>query len=371
MERVKPLIRLVSFNEAQVIKATEIAKEASLIGTHSRGVFTLEIESVLASGNTVELFARVFKNGEQVGFGPRGDVDFERFRIVNPPIMVPDGTFVEEVKPHPLDPNLLMDTKTENFKEDPVEAVLQVLDKTLASIDTSKGSRNIILGKHGSTVSTFFPSYDGGPVRSIADPGETWATLKASAGTSVNASGATGYECYTIAATTSNQWRFLGQVLTAFDTSSIPDTDTVTAATYSHYGATADGGKVDSGAGYSLVVVEGTFGGGPIVSGDYELFNTTALSSTLALSSWTDGAYNDFALNASGLAVISKTGTTKLTLLFEQDRSGTPVTWVSAANDGINSSYSEQTGTSQDPQLVVTHSEVIRTSPTLLMMGVG
>ena len=52
----------------------------------------LEIEIVktnLIEGG-IEVFARAWRDGNQIGFGADGSVDVERFKVFNPPILVLD-----------------------------------------------------------------------------------------------------------------------------------------------------------------------------------------------------------------------------------------------------------------------------------------
>src|SRR3990167_768249 len=58
----------------------------------------IEITSITAIEGGVELLARAWENGKQIGFGPDGSVDLERFRFFNPPILVddPNGDIVRE-----------------------------------------------------------------------------------------------------------------------------------------------------------------------------------------------------------------------------------------------------------------------------------
>lgn len=81
-------------------------------------------------------------------------------------------------------------------------------------------------------------------------------------------------------------------------------------------------------------------------------------STPLALSSVSTGAYNDISLNSSGIAAISKTGVTKLALVFEHDRANTEPAWVSNFSEWyLNFTFADNG--SNKPELVITY-----TTPT-------
>src|SRR3989344_2016473 len=51
---------------------------------------TREIQSVQKIEGGIEILARAWKDGKQLGFGKDGSVEIERFKIFNPPILVDD-----------------------------------------------------------------------------------------------------------------------------------------------------------------------------------------------------------------------------------------------------------------------------------------
>lgn len=146
------------------------------------------------------------------------------------------------------------------------------------------------------------------------------------------------------------QWTTILRSWFPFDTSSIPDTDTIIAATSSIKGQEVlDNATIDQ----SLSLVNGP------TDCDYASFGTTQYdSSDIAWGSLSASSYNDFALNAAGLAAINKLGTTNLGYRTSGDRSGTepahPGAGISARDDFVGY-YSEQGGTSEDPKLVIEH----------------
>lgn len=104
--------------------------------------------------------------------------------------------------------------------------------------------------------------------------------------------------------TSSGQWQFITRGIALFDTSSIPDTTTITSATLSLYGyAKTDNLNTSPDINiYSSNPASNT----ALVGADYSTVGSTAFSTAISYSSWVIEGYNNFALNANGLASISK-----------------------------------------------------------------
>jgi hypothetical protein len=133
-----------------------------------------------------------------------------------------------------------------------------------------------------------------------------------------------------------------------FDTSSIPDGDTITSATFSWYfNSDTDGGNAND---TNLALVSSDPASNTaIATGDYDATGSTSFGT---MDAWTtNGQYNDITLNASGLANISKTGISKFAIVNANDLSAT-------APNGLNQKrcyMADNTGTDKDPKLVVTY----------------
>lgn len=96
-----------------------------------------------------------------------------------------------------------------------------------------------------------------------------------------------------------------------------------------------------------------------LVTGDYDNFGTTRYATDLTLAGMTTGQYNDWTLNATGLAAISKTATrTKFGIRIDDDIDNTAPTWASDKFAQCSASSANAAGTTEDPKLVVTHSSV-------------
>jgi hypothetical protein len=100
-----------------------------------------------------------------------------------------------------------------------------------------------------------------------------------------------------------------------FDTSSLPDTAVITAATLSLYGY-IDASQTD----FDITVVNGSLLNDPIVAGDYgDLLNQTTSGGTFNTSGFSTSGYNDIPLNTVGMGWISKTGMTQFGLRSSRD----------------------------------------------------
>jgi len=218
---------------------------------------------------------------------------------------------------------------------------------------------DVVYPVHTDATSTFYPDPDpetttvDGLVRCDSSP-RTFSGERDNAGGQAFPSLNTArveIECHS----NTNTFRYMGRTHALFDTSSIPDLDTVTGATLSLYGFEL----VTTLEADEVAVVSGSPASDTdLVPTDYATthFGATELAPRVPSSAWSTSGYNDFALNASGLATISKTGLTRLGLRLGLDLDNEAPTWASG-NPAIRIRWysADQTGTSQDPTLVVSH----------------
>jgi hypothetical protein len=379
--------------EKSLVKAQEISKlnHSGLFNVSEYGVRIEIIGDVIPIKvnelNGIEIFARAWKNGKQLGFGKDGSVEIERFRIFNPPILVsdPNGLIIREGTD---DTTLIPQQK--HFREDPLEAIRQSIAHTVKLV--GKENANIIIGKVGNTTSTFYPdanaestSVDGNVQR--AGVQEAFATIVAGAGTTVQdadpVDGTTnlleGVRARFGAA--DPNFSRVGRDIFLFDTSAIPDTDTISSATFSMYGAgSLEQTAINATDRVMHIVATTPASNTALAAADYGQFGTTSFGSFdpgASFASWAT-AYNDFTVNATGLANISKTGITKFGVRLYADMVGS---WTSgwgglgATSDSrLYCQYADTAGTANDPKLVVVHSGAAVTAypgGSFLLMGVG
>jgi hypothetical protein len=190
---------------------------------------------------------------------------------------------------------------------------------------------------------------------------ESWSTIRLGAGNESADTFATvseGPVVYTGAS--AGLWRYMSRVICLFNTSALAR-GAVTAATFSVYGLNKYNASFDPSLSvYSTTPASNT----AIVNADYGTFGSTALADTVAYASVTTAGYNDFTLNATGLAAVSVSGITKLGLRLTADADNAEPTWGSAvARSGFGFYLADQTGTANDPKLVVTYEPASRVPP--------
>lgn len=135
-----------------------------------------------------------------------------------------------------------------------------------------------------------------------------------------------------------------------FDTSALTSSANISAATFSIAGtgtATADDDVS------TIHIVSSTPAANTTLAlEDYDQVGSTSFAS-LAMASWvtTLDTYNGFALNASGLANISKTGVSKFATRNSRDLDNSAPTGTNQATCFL----SDVAGTTSDPKLVITY----------------
>lgn len=195
----------------------------------------------------------------------------------------------------------------------------------------------------------------------------SWATLHdGTDGNDANASGTAAPVVSIRASTTLNQYQGLYRCAFLFDTSSIDDAATVSSAIFSVYGT----GKTDTpGWTPNVNVYTSTPASNTnITTADYDQFGTTAQCDTaITYSGWSTTGYNDFTLNATGRGNVSKTGISKFaTRNAQYDVANSAPTYYNGGNySELDGYFADQTGTTNDPKLVVTYSTSTAYTKTL------
>lgn len=303
----------------------------------------IEIIEVNEIEGGVEIFARAWSNGQQIGFGNNGSVDIERFRIFNPPILVPDPNGEIAIEVGSLE--LGVPITTERYREDPEEATLQVLERTIAGMANAHLNTTIELGKRGNTTSTFYAGANDGYAFDVET---TWAAVRSAAGQG------SSYTATILAVQasreTASEWVIYRSPM-PFDTSAIPDSDVISAANIYFTPQTADTGGADAQSMCLDKVTTIT-----PATGNYNITNhaTVDQATRLAISTMSVNTETNLALNATGISNINKTGTTNFGFRFSFDMDNTTPASVSAVQR-IFPYASEQSGTTRDPRLVVEH----------------
>lgn len=217
-------------------------------------------------------------------------------------------------------------------------------------------------------ASNFYPdptpettTFDGW-ARRYDDPADnTWDEIHDNAGNGAADDGS-GITNLLHGYTANNLYINLIRCIYLFDTSAIPDSDTISAATLSIYGSGVDDSSwnnADISANIYQVTPSSTV---TIATSDYNLANWSSVAgcdTSIDATAWAAGApgYFDFELNATGLALLSKTGVSKLGM--REATFDAPdidcTTQAGAERQGLQGYFSEQAGFTNDPKLVVTH----------------
>ena len=207
---------------------------------------------------------------------------------------------------------------------------------------------------------TVYPSLDGHVAHGSVDL--TWANLVIAAGNYVKADGTSGALINISASATTNQWMTLYRSIFCFDTSALPSICVIQSATFSLRGVAT---KADA---LSITPNINVYASAPasdtvLAAGDFDSLGTTAFCDTpITYAGWDESAtYNDFVLNAAGLAAISKTGITKLGIRNANydvaealDPGNHAPNWTSLAGSTLYCYFVER-GTTLRPKLIIVY----------------
>lgn len=207
---------------------------------------------------------------------------------------------------------------------------------------------------------TFYPdahpetsSVDGELYHSVA-AGASWATLRDGAGTYAVPTATLGYVGMTSDDET-DKWANIERCVFLFDTSSLAGR-TVISATLSIRGySKADGLSCTPDINiYSSNPASNT----NLVAGDYDSLGTAAFCDTaITYTGFNTSGYNDFVLNASGLAAINTSGISKFGARnTNYDVANSAPSWAASKSSRFRMCYAEY-GAGYQPKLVVTYTQ--------------
>lgn len=183
--------------------------------------------------------------------------------------------------------------------------------------------------------------------------GESFNDLRSNAGTLADATDIWGPIASLKGGTVLDEFTRIDRGIFLFDTSPIEDDATINSATLSFYGDYKENslGLSDAEAGLALVSASPA-ADNTLANADYQSLGSTRYASDIAYSSFTVAAYNDFPLNAAGLAAISKTGLSRFGTRQAIDLDGGTPSWVSGAISELWILFRD-TGLPTSPKLVV------------------
>ncbi len=365
----------LTIKEKANLKGQEIAKKTQLgIYENTQYGVRVEILEVNTIEGGVEVFARAWRGGEQLGFGSDGSVDIERFLSYNPPILVKDPNgpivreWISEITGEPMQ---------RKFREDLLEALRQDLAHTI--FVSGKEGTEIVAGKLGSTISTFRPAAGANePVDGYSGccaGNQSWSNVQSQTGSSTNGPSGTNLRVsLTSSSTDSSNWRDQQRSWAGFDTSPITP-DTVDSGTFSLVGNTEFAVQADN---HDINI---TGGSGPadtasIATGDYEIakFNATLLSDNGIGNDDMDvggSTFNNWTLNGDGITAIVTDGLTWIAVRHLPDITNTEPPNYAGQQDvvGLLFDSADTAGTTTDPKLVVDHEAAGAAAPRREIIG--
>ncbi|MEM9336909.1 MAG: SpvB/TcaC N-terminal domain-containing protein, partial [Patescibacteria group bacterium] len=307
--------------------------------------YDIEIVDIDVIDGGVEVKARAWRqNGRQIGFGPDGTVDIERFLIYNPPILVHDEA--GEIKRSEIDAET-GELREWNLREDPEAALLQVIADTIEIKQQKHSPQRIVRGKVGSTTSTFFAEPSDGFIHSSSHA--TFSEARNGTGFALSTT-STNSTFSRVRLAGGSTGKTLYRSYFPFDTSSL-SSSIIDSATFSVY---ATWKTQEVATSYSIYEVN-LDSSDDIILADYQnnTTNTDTLSDTeYAASSWTNG-WKNFAFNANGEAYIDTTGVTEISGRSIHDAANIQPSGV--VNSEARIYFADETGTTNDPKLVVEH----------------
>jgi hypothetical protein len=197
--------------------------------------------------------------------------------------------------------------------------------------------------------------------------GDTWAAIRDGAGTVANTGSSPEFHAQIKAYTSTDKWESIHRSIFTFDTSPIGSGGTVNSAVFSlKLNSKAD---PDSWGTAFNIFSASPSSDNALVFSDYGQLGTTGYSTAKAYADMTAGSYNDFTLNATGVAAINKSGITKLGgRESNYDATDTTPTWASGSNAYFYGYFADSTGTTSDPYLTVDYTEGSAFTPKTIMI---
>lgn len=297
---------------------------------------TIKIHSVNKIAGGIEVFTQAWRGKDQLGFGADGTVDIERFRIFNPPVLVDDSN--GDIITQNIDPVTNV-VRIRKLRLDPEKALQESLAHMISLV--GKDGSAVIKGKFGNTTSTFYVGAgDGWNYQT----GTVWATVR-NASTGITGSHTGTTQSGAPASRKISATYYDIRAYFPINSAALPDTDDISSATFSWYNGTGGTGTKDF-----MLVESGQASTSAVANADYGTMGTTAFSDVVNFNAATP-QWANHTLTAAGIAAINKTGWTKFAVI--DNLSFTDVAPTAETYPTVT--FSEYTGTSSDPKLVVEH----------------
>ena len=207
-------------------------------------------------------------------------------------------------------------------------------------------------------TSTFYPdpdaetnTVDGYTVRGGT---LTWSDIHDGVGTGSGDVDATAAIAQLSASATADRWAFMRRGVFGFYTESIPDGDTISSATFSLRGF-----SISDQFSQSVVIDRNPPATATaLANGDYDLAGWNGVEQAtgrITIASWSTAGYNNFTLNAAGISNINKTGASWFGTRLSGDFDNSEPVYSASLIARVNIYLADNTGTTNDPKLVVIH----------------
>lgn len=239
--------------------------------------------------------------------------------------------------------------------------------------------KNLLIPLHLNTDVTFYP--DANPETTSVDgwarqdqATQTWATLHDAAGNDFSDTSDPTQIAAIEASTTADRFNQIFRSIFLFDSSSIPDSDSIDAATMSVRGTTKSNAANFSPAPEINVYTSNPASNTGLTGTDYSTLGTVAQSDTnITHAGYSTTGYNDFVLNATGRGNVSKTSVSKFGIReATYDAANVAPTWVNSGQWNMLANHAEAADVTTDPKLAVTHTGgAVVVRQNLLLLGVG
>lgn len=315
---------------------------------------TIEVIDTAPINDGVQVSVKAFASGKQLGFEKNGTIEIEKVNFHNPSTLVPDLSGPIRSESKAKDGTIIYDY----WRDDAVEALQWMLNDFVAR--TGKQSSNIIPGSIGHTTDVYYPdpnpestSVDG----AIAAENAVFSVAQLlTSGSSAEYHDTTDYADTYYSGSTYTIWR--GYF--AFDTSSLPDTDTIDSATFSLYVISKfdvdDDGNDYIGLYQSTQASNTTLGVDDYNNCGDNVTNPTEGATNQDMTGMATGAMVDWPLNTTGKGWVVNNGVTKLCIREGHDAVNDTPGNTSGQDQGIYYRLADFTGTVTDPTLTIVHS---------------
>lgn len=185
---------------------------------------------------------------------------------------------------------------------------------------------------------------------------ETFANIIAGAGNSANPVSAAEYPCGLISADAGNPDKYYHcyRAILTFDTSSLTALAGIVSAAFSWW---IIGRAAGLGQDENCVVGATPAANNNLQASDYGQLGTTEYSDSRYLMTGATGQYEGKDFNSTGIGSIAKTGVTAIGVRSLWDKTATfGGTWAAETRSTLTVYFADETGTSNDPKLVVEYS---------------